>query len=255
MEKVKIGLWGFGRTGKFVATEFLNDERFSLQWIVRKSNADGHKYASRLLGYEYDQGEIIFLKDVTAEFFKKNKIDVLVDFSDSKGIEMYQAAANENIAIVSAISKYEDADLNLLKSLAQKTAVLYSPNITLGINVVLIAAQIMQKIIPHADIEIVEEHFKNKPEISGTAKKFVETLDLNMESQLNSIRVGGIVGRHEVIFGMPNQTIRLSHESISRGAFGQGAIFASDFIRKQSPGLYTMEGVIAELFRQNIPLY
>lgn len=112
------------------------------------------------------------------------------------------------IPIISAISKYEQKEPDLLKNFTKYTSVLYSPNITLGINVLMVAAQIIQKIVPRADIEIIEEHFKGKTEVSGTAKKIAKALNLNEEEQLNSIRVGGIVGRHEIIFGMPNQTIR-----------------------------------------------
>ena len=112
----------------------------------------------------------------------------------------------------------------------------------------------MQKIIPQADIEIVEEHFRQKSEVSGTAKKIANVLDLSAKDHINTIRVGGIVGRHEVIFGMPNQTIRLSHESINRAAFGQGAIFALHSIVGKEFGMYTMETIIAELFRDNIPI-
>lgn len=63
------------------------------------------------------------------------------------------------------------------------------------------------------------------------------------------------MGRHEIIFGMPNQIIRLSHESINRAAFGQGAIFAVKYLLQQVPGTYTMETIIAEMFRKNIPVY
>lgn len=90
--------------------------------------------------------------------------------------------------------------------------------------------------------------------MSGTAQKIANALGLNV-ADLNSIRVGRIGGRHEIIFGMPNQIIRLSHESISKAAFAQGAIFAVKFIIGQPPGVYTMETIIAEMFRQNIPVY
>ena len=119
----------------------------------------------------------------------------------------------------------------------------------------MVAAQILQKILPHADIEIVEEHFKEKPEVSGTARKIAKALELDAKEHINSIRVGGIIGRHEIIFGMPNQIIRLSHESINRAAFGQGAIFAVKYLLQQVPGTYTMETIIAEMFRKNIPVY
>lgn len=255
MRKIRIGIFGFGKTGKVIAHEFLNDSQFSLVWVVRKSHNDQHKYASRLLGYEFDAGEIISIDDLDEYFFFERPVDALVDFSNSTGIYLYKKAAEAGIPIISAISKYEQEEMNLIKSYAKFTSVLYSPNITLGINVLMVAAQILQKIAPHADIEIVEEHFKGKKEVSGTAKRIAKVLGLNEEEHLNSIRVGGIVGRHEIIFGMPNQTIRLCHESISRAAFGQGAIFAVKFLIGQAPGMYTMETIIAEMFRQNIPVY
>ena len=255
MKKIRIGIFGFGKAGKVVVNEFLNEGLFTVVWVVRKGQGDHHKYASRRLGYEFDAGEIFSAEDISENFFLENPVDALIDFSDSAGIYLYEKAAEAGIAIISAISKYEQKELDLLKSLAEHTPVLYSPNITLGINGVMVAAQIMQKITPHADIEIVEEHFKGKAEVSGTAKKIASVLNLNVEEHLNSIRVGGIVGRHEIIFGMPNQTIRLSHESINRAAFGQGAIFATKFLIGKPPGTYTMETIIAEMFRQNIPVY
>lgn len=255
MEKVRIGLFGFGKTGKMIASEFLNDSQFVLAWVVRNSREDHGKYASRLLGYEYDEGEIFSTEDVNDDFFSERTVDALVDFSDANGVYLYGGAAQQGIHIVSAISKYEQEELDLLQSYAKYTAVLYSPNITLGINVLMVAAQILQKIVPHADIEIVEEHYKGKAEVSGTAQKIANALDLDVEEHLNSVRVGGIVGHHEIIFGLPNQIIRLSHESISRAAFGQGAIFAVKHLIDQPPGMYTMETIISEMFRKNIPVY
>lgn len=255
MRKIRIGLFGFGKTGKVIANEFLNNSLFTLAWVVRRGLDDHQKYASLLFGYEFDAGKIFSIEDMDDDFFSKRPVDIIVDFSDSTGVYLYQRAAKAGITIISAISKYEEKELDLLKSFAEFTSVLYSPNITLGINVLMIAAQILQKILPHADIEIIEEHFKGKIEVSGTAKKIAKALNLNVEEHLNSIRVGGIVGRHEIIFGMPNQTIRLSHESISRAAFGQGTIFAVKFLIGKPPGMYTMEIIIAEMFRENIPVY
>jgi 4-hydroxy-tetrahydrodipicolinate reductase len=255
MRKMKIGMLGFGKAGKVVANEFLSDSLFSLEWVVRKGREYRQKYASRLLGHELDEGKIFPVEEVDHNFFRQNPVDALVDFSDVKGIYFYEKAAEAKIPIVTAISKYEQKELDLLEKFSKITSVLYSPNITLGINVLLVAAQILQKIAPHADIEIVEEHFKGKREVSGTAKKIADVLNLNPEEHLNSVRVGGIVGRHEIIFGMPNQTIRMSHESISRAAFGQGAIFATKFLIGKPPGMYTMETIIAEMFRQSIPVY
>jgi 4-hydroxy-tetrahydrodipicolinate reductase len=255
MTKIRIGLFGFGKTGKQVAEEFLNDAHFELVWVVRRNETDHGKYASHLLGHEFKAGKIFSVQDIDADFYRKNPIDVLVDFSSSDGIQYYEAAAEQGIKIISAISRYEEQDLALLEKLKTKTAALYSPNITLGVNFLLIASQVLQKIAPHADIEIVEEHFRKKNETSGTALKIAEMLGLEKDKHVNSIRVGGIVGKHEVIFGLPNQTIRIIHESISRAAFGQGAIFAAKWLIEQAAGLYNMENYITDLFRRNIPVY
>jgi len=255
MKKIRIGLLGFGKTGKLVANEFIKDEAFSLAWVIRKTSSDDHKYASRVLGYKYNSGKLFSPEELGEDFSKKNPVDALVDFSSPDGVRLYSTVVAEGVPIVTAISNYEEDSMEMLRTIAEKSPVLYSPNITLGINVLMVAAQILQKIVPHADIEIVEEHFKGKSEISGTAKKIANVLDLTPEKHINSIRVGGIVGRHEIIFGLPNQTIRLSHESISRAAFGQGAIFATKAIVGQPPGMYSMENIVADMFRNNIPVY
>ena len=255
MQRMTVGLFGFGKTGHLVATEILNDPEMSLEWVVRGSHRDEHKFASRKLGYDDDRGAIFSVGDLDNDFFKRNRVDAIIDFSQSGGVRAYSAAGDEGMHIVSAISKYEDADLELLTKLSEKTAVLYSPNITLGVNFLLIASQVLQSIAPHADIEIVEEHFRDKKGVSGTAKKLAAVLGLDEAKRVNSIRVGGIVGRHEIIFGLPNQTIRLVHESINRAAFGQGAIFAAKWLQDKRPGVYSMEHVISEMFRKNVPVY
>ncbi len=255
MRKIRIGIFGFGKTGKYVVNEFIKEESFSLLWVVRKSHTDSHKYASRLLGYEFDEGRIYSIDEINYMFFKNNFVDMIVDFSSTKAVHHYADAAKAGTRIISAISKYEKDDLAKLKSLSSSTSVLYSPNITLGINFLMIASQILKKIAPHADIEIIEEHFRNKPEVSGTAKKIAQKLGLDEIKHVNSIRVGGIVGRHEVVFGLPNQTIRLTHESISRAAFGQGAIFAAKWLVSRPKGMYSMENIISEMVKKNAPVY
>lgn len=255
MDNIRIGLFGFGKTGKLVAGEFIKDDRFALQWVVKRTKKFTENYASRLLGYEKRIGRIHAVGKMNARFFERNPVDVLVDFSSSQGYRSYAAAAEQGVKIITAISKYEPEDLAALKEMSRRTAVLVSPNITLGINFLLVASQVLQKIAPHADIEIVEEHFREKRETSGTALKIAEVLGLEKTKHVNSIRVGGIVGRHEVVFGLPNQTIRLVHESINRAAFGQGAIFGALWLADKGPGLYSMEQIVADKMSRNIPIF
>jgi 4-hydroxy-tetrahydrodipicolinate reductase len=111
----------------------------------------------------------------------------------------------------------------------------------------LLAAKILKTIAPYTDIELIEEHFKDKKEVSGTALKISQTLGIS-ETNVKSIRAGGIIGRHELIFGFPYQTVRLIHESIAREAFGNGALFAAKNILHKKTGLYCMEDLLIPYF-------
>lgn len=85
--------------------------------------------------------------------------------------------------------------------------------------------------------------------ISGTARKIAEALDVEDES-ITSLRLGGIVGHHEVVFGFPYQTVRISHDSIRREAFGTGAVFALRELATQTePGYYTFEELLMQRMR------
>ena len=255
MKKIRVGIFGFGSAGKLVVNEFLKDDRFTVCWVVRHSDTQRGQFAGILLGHEREEGRLYSNEDVGSSFFYEHPVDVIIDFSYEKGVYLYEAGAKAGIPVVTAISNYEEAELRQLEMYAQTAPVLYSPNITIGINVLMIAAQTLQKIVPHADIEIVEEHFSTKKEVSGTAKRIAKALNVDEMERINSVRVGGIVGHHEIIFGLPNQTIRLVHDSLSRAAFGQGAIFAALHIVDNKPGMYTMEAIIAEKFKSNIPVY
>jgi 4-hydroxy-tetrahydrodipicolinate reductase len=255
MDRIKVGLFGFGKTGRIVAGELLEDSLFDLCWVVRRTSPLKIQYASRLLGYDFDSARIFGKNNLLKHFFKENKVDIIIDFSTSQGYTEYTLAVNEGIRIISAISKYTPKAIATLQEYAKTTAVLYSPNITLGINFLMVASQVLQKIAPHADIEIVEEHFRDKKETSGTALKIAKVLGLEKDIHVNSIRVGGIVGKHEIIFGLKNQTIRLTHESINKAAFGQGAIFAAKWLINKDTGFYSMEEIITEMIEKNLPVY
>ncbi len=117
----------------------------------------------------------------------------------------------------------------------------------MGINYLLFASRYLKKIAPWVDIEITEEHFKGKEGTSGTAVKIAHALDIHVDS-INSIRAGGIVGKHEIIFGFPYQTVRLIHESIAREAFGNGAMFIAKNLVSKEKGLYNFEDILLPYF-------
>lgn len=164
---MKIGLIGYGKAGKAVAKVLANDNRFQLQWIIRR-DAKTSEHVE-----EFPDIPIYGMQSLHfSEFIKENKIEALIDFSDESSVYWYgEVIANHGISLVSAISNYDKNELSLLKKLGEKTRVMYSPNITLGINFLILAAKLLRTIAPFADVEIIEQHFREKKDISGTAKK------------------------------------------------------------------------------------
>lgn len=247
---MKIGLIGFGKAGKAVANVILQNTEFSLEWVLKNTTMSNMYSASEFLGVESeDRGLIYSLENMTiAELLDRHPVDIIVDFSSTESIAVYgKIAAERKVKIISAISHYGDFEKDLLKDLSEQTTVFWSPNITLGVNYLMFASGLLKNIVPDVDIEVIEEHFKAKEGISGTALKIAEKLDLEKEN-INSVRAGGIVGKHEVVFGFPYQTVRLVHESISREAFGNGALFAARELANKPKGFYNFEDILRPYF-------
>lgn len=250
---LRVGLIGFGRTGRDVAKLLLTDDSMCLEWVLRRSDTLEHRSVPEFLGVESDEpGVIRSVAQISArELLDRFPVDVIIDFSSETGIDYYGGeAAARGVAIVSAISRYSDAKQRQLERLARTTRVLWSPNITLGINFMLLAAQALQRISPGVDVQIVEEHFRDKAEVSGTALRLARALNMP-DDAVHMIRAGGIIGVHEVLFGFPAQTVRLRHEAITREAFGNGAIFAARHVVDRKPGLYRMEDLLLPYFAEH----
>lgn len=240
---IKIGMFGLGRAGREVAEQLLNDSSVMLSWVVRGGNTGLDEHLP------HDIPIYIASQFNLQQVINERPVDFIVDFSSADACLSYaDILADNRVGIVSAVSAYEEVHLDCLKKASNKTVVLYSPNITLGINFIMIAGKVLRKLAPHAGVEVIEEHFQNKKEVSGTAMRIAELLELDPRQHVNSIRVGGIVGRHEIIFGFPNQTLRLTHDSISRAAFGQGALYAIKSLYGRPAGFYTMEQLVMEGF-------
>jgi len=245
-QKIRIGLIGYGKTGKAVANILSTDSRFELRWIARRTvsqNAETHPdTAIPIIGMEQQSFEALF---------DRYPVDAIVDFSSPESIHLYgELVRQHGIMLVSAISAYSEQDMDYVRSLGQSARVMCSPNITLGVNFLMLAANLLRKIAPFADVEIIEQHFKEKPEISGTALKIAETLGME-GNQVTSLRLGGIIGEHEVIFGFPHQTVRLLHSSIRREAFGTGAAFALSQLAACDIGFYTFEDMLMQATRNS----
>lgn len=242
---LRVGLMGYGKAGQAVAHVLQEDPRCSLQWVARKRIGEA-------LHVKNTPTPLISSDQDWNAWLDAHPVDAIVDFSHPDAVYQYgPAMAERGIMLVSANSAYQPEHLAFLAQLGQQTQVLCSPNITLGINFLIMAAKLLRNIAPFADVAILEQHFRQKEEISGTARRIAETLSVE-EDQITSLRLGGIVGHHEVIFGFPYQTVRLIHNSIKREAFGTGAVFALHELETCPPGLYNFDELLERRMRQSL---
>ncbi len=202
------------------------------------------------------------LKDV------KEPTDVVIDFSLPQATQIMLAVCAEKSlpCVVCTTGLSEEIKRSMLET-AQKTAVFYSANMSLGVNLLLELVKKAQKTLPDFDIEIVEKHHHNKLDApSGTALALADAIndaaggryhyiydrhDLREkraadEIGIHAVRGGSIVGQHDVIFAGPDEVITLSHGAYSREVFANGAISAALFLKGRKPGMYSMRDVIAE---------
>lgn len=244
---IKVGVIGYGKAGQAVADVLRHDPRFEVCWVARRTASEP---AETLPGSTIP---IIGLdKVVLAEWLDAHPVDALVDFSSAETVKTYgEEVRKRQLMLVTAISAYSDETLGYIRGLSADTRVLCSPNMTLGINFLILAARLLRSIAPFADVEILEQHFRDKPEVSGTAKKIADSLSVDNE-HITSLRLGGIVGHHEVIFGFPHQTVRLIHNSIERKAFGTGAAFALSELATCENGLYTFDDLLMRKVRSQL---
>ena len=244
---MKIGMIGYGKAGSAVASVLQQDPRYHLAWIATRS---GLPQVATLGAVEVP---VIALNRATiGDWIDAHPVDALVDFSSAASVAVYgEQVRRLGLMLVTAISSYDDEQLGYIRSLGAYARVLCSPNITVGINFLIMAAKLLREIAPFADVEIVEQHFREKPEVSGTAKKIAQSLSVDDE-RIISMRLGGIVGHHEVIFGFPHQTVRLIHESIRREAFGTGTAFALSELQNSKTGFYTFDDLLMTRVRKHL---
>ena len=148
---------------------------------------------------------------------------------------------------------------------AKHIPVFYSGNMSLGIAVLCRLAKQAAAAFPDADIEIVEIHHIRKVDApSGTAKMLFEAVKevrpnavancgragegkrTKEEIGISALRMGNVVGIHEVHICTPSQTLTLRHEAANRAMFADGAVAAAEFVAGKAPGLYNMEEFLSE---------
>ena len=248
---------GLGKTGKEIAKVILEHEDIKLVSAICSpdSNKKG-KDLGEFLGCN-KSGILIESAEHLEEIIFRTKPDVVIDFSNpSAAIKNAKVFSKMKVNILIGTTGFTPFQLKKLQVLAKKhrNGIVYAPNITLGVNVLMLIANLTANILNNYDFQITEIHHKHKKDSpSGTAKKIAVEIGKGLtaagnysESQqipITAVRAGGVVGKHEVMIIGEDDKIEISHESFSRRAFALGAIRAVHFIKGKS-GFFEMRDVL-----------
>ncbi len=240
--------------------------------IINGSNGKmGHELEKLILA-ESDNIQIAAKVDITNESGYtsisqvKEYADCVIDFSSHLATgEICDWAKKTGTAVIFAATGQTDEEKEMIRDLSKYVPVFFSANMSVGVALLTELAKKAAAAMPDADIEIVEAHHNRKLDApSGTAlmladaikqvrtkAKFVLGRNGHAKREkddigINSVRMGNIVGMHEVIVGTDAQTITIKHEAHSRALFAEGAISACKFLVKQPVGLYTMQDMLSD---------
>ncbi len=205
----------------------------------------------------------------TFEELGEVQADTVIDFSHHSAVgEVLGYAVPRGLAVVIGTTGHTEEEKQRIVDASKTIPVFFSGNMSLGIAVLCRLAAQAAAAFPEADIEIVETHHNRKVDApSGTALMLFRALQkvrpqavarcgrsgeckrTKEEIGINSLRMGNVVGIHEVHICTPNQTLTLRHEAHNRGMFAEGALEAARFLEGKGPGLYDMEALLAEAAR------
>lgn len=192
--------------------------------------------------------------------------DCIIDFSNHvTTIPLLSFAMERQIPVMLATTGQTEEEKAFILTAAEKIPLFRAANMSLGIATLVSLVKTAVCMFPDADIEIVEKHHNQKLDVpSGTALALADAVKSVREEAefvvgrhengkrrkeevgIHSLRLGGVVGEHEVIITTGNETLTLKHEAHSRAVFADGAVLAAAFTAEQNaPGLYTMEDLVA----------
>ncbi len=190
--------------------------------------------------------------------------NMLIDFSHHSAIaDVLRYAESNGCAAVIGTTGHTEEEKALIFDAAKRIPVFYSGNMSLGIAVLCRLAKQAASFFPDADIEIVETHHIRKVDApSGTALMLFNAIkEVRPEATahpgragegkrtaeeigISSLRMGNVVGVHEVHICTPTQSLTLRHDAITRAMLADGAVDAARFMEGKPAGLYNMENIL-----------
>ena len=250
---MKILISGYyGHMGKVLKDMLLNDSELEL--------ACGVDINAKNINDENNNKIKVFehFKDVDVDF------DLIIDFSSHLATkDLIDFVIEKNKKLVLATTGQTKEELDMINEASKKVPIFFAANYSIGVSILIDLAKNVAKNMKDADIEIVETHHNRKLDApSGTALKIAEGIkevrpDANFvfgrngnkkreknDIGINSIRIGNVVGIHEVIVSTNNESITLKHEAYTRALFAEGAVRAAKFMEGKPAGMYKMQDML-----------
>ena len=190
--------------------------------------------------------------------------DVLIDFSHHSAVaDVLNYAKAVGCAAVIGTTGHTPEEKALIDAASREIPVFFAGNVSLGIAVLCRLVKEAVRFFPDADVEIVEVHHTRKVDApSGTALMLFNAVKevrpeavancgrsgegkrTKEEVGIHALRMGNVVGIHEVHINTGNQTLVLKHESGSRAMLADGAVAAARFMAGKGIGFYNMESIL-----------
>jgi len=264
--KVKASVAGaMGRMGQRIVSAVLDNPYLVLAGALE---IPGHGAMGKDVGLVLGRGEVGVKVSADLQGVME-KSDVLIDFTNPEAsLTHLRKAVELKKAIVIGTTGFNREQIMEIQERAPSTRCVLSPNMSVGVNVVLVLLEVASKVLGEDyDMEVLEVHHKHKVDApSGTALKMAEVLASSTGKRLEevavfarrgqvgprkmgeigiqSLRAGDIVGEHTVLFAGVGERIEIVHRAHSRDNFAMGAVRAALWVVDKPPGLYDMRNVL-----------
>ncbi|MDO5053955.1 MAG: 4-hydroxy-tetrahydrodipicolinate reductase [Pasteurella oralis] len=200
---------------------------------------------------------------------QKDQFDLLIDFTRPEGtLNHLQFCVEQHKKIVIGTTGFDEAGKAQIRQAAQKTAVVFASNFSVGVNLVFKLLEKAAKVMgDYCDIEIIEAHHRHKVDApSGTALSMGEHIAKTLGRDLKThgvfaregitgerkrdeigfatIRASDVVGEHSVWFADIGERVEIAHKATSRMTFAKGAVRAATWLANKESGLFDMTDVL-----------
>jgi 4-hydroxy-tetrahydrodipicolinate reductase len=176
--------------------------------------------------------------------------DCLIEFTTPEAtMDHLDLCAKHKKPVVIGTTNLSEAEKGRIKELSREIAIIFSPNMSVGVNLLFKMVKDASKILgAEYSVDIVEAHHVHKKDSpSGTAKemaRIVKEARPDVEVPIESVREDEIVGEHTITFDGPLDTLEITHSAKTRDIFAKGALEAAKFAVTKKHGLFTMKDVL-----------